>query len=316
MNNLKKSLWVEAYRPKTISEVIFQDSRHEKFFKGIVESGELPNLLLQGIRGTGKTTISKALINDLKVDPSDVLLVKCSSEQIEVIRGKVEGFAMTFPTGKFKVVRLEEFDYLSHNSQALLRSLIEDSSQNCRFIATCNYINKVMPELRSRFQEFQFKGPDQDKVTLRMAEMLDREAVDFEPSDLVNYVAVGYPDVRKIIQLLQQNSTKNSGEGVLHKKLLPSSGAEAQEAEWKFALLDHLQKGELEKARSLVCKTATKEEYVGIYRFLYENLDRIKIKNKNQAIIIIADYLDRHGRSDDTEITLAGCFSELEEACT
>lgn len=303
MNNLLKSLWVEKYRPSTIDDVIMKDERQKRYFKSIVESGDLPNLLLQGVRGTGKSSISKALINDLKVDPSDVLTIKCSSQKIDALRDKVEGFAMTFPVGKFKVVRLEEFDYMSLDGQALLRSLIEDVSGNCRFIATCNYINKVMPELRSRFQEIVFKNPDKDELTLRMADILEKEGVSYDPENLISYVSVGYPDIRKTIQLLHGNLDK--------KVLLPAAGATAQEAEWKFGLLDLVSKGDFHAARKLVCESSSREEHADVFRFMYENLDKMKLKDKDQAVVTIAEYLYRHSIVADTEINLAAMFIEL-----
>lgn len=300
---LKNTLWVEKYRPNTIDDVIMKDERQRKFFKSIVESGDMPNLLLQGVRGTGKTTISKALINDLKVDPADVLTIKCSNQKIDALRDKVEGFAMTFPVGKFKVVRLEEFDYMSLDGQALLRSLIEDSSANCRFIATCNYINKVMPELRSRFQEVVFKNPDKDEMTLRMADILEKENISFDPENLMDYVSVGYPDIRKTIQLLHGNLD--------NKTLLPASGANAQEAEWKFGLLDLISKGDFKSARKLVCESASREEHADVFRFLYENMEKLKVKDKDEAVVTIAEYLYRHSIVADTEINLAAMFIEL-----
>lgn len=301
-----RTLWVEKYRPQSTRDVIFQDARQQKFFTNIVESGELPNLLMQGIRGTGKTTISESLIRDLNVDMADVLKVNCSKDKIDALRDKVTNFAMTLPLGKFKVVRLEEFDYMSLDGQALMRGLMDDTQGSCRFIITCNYVNKIMPELRSRFQEIHFKAPDQDKVTLRMAEMLDQEGIDYDPQDLINYVAVGYPDIRKTIQLLQQNSQ--------NKKLLSSSGAQVQEADWKFALLEYIGAGDFKKARKLVCDTATREEHEDVYRFLYENIDRMKVKDKDSAIVSIAEYLYRHSIVADTEINLAALFIELGRA--
>jgi replication factor C small subunit len=300
---MKTSLWVERYRPKTIAEVIFQDDKQENFFKNIVASGDLPNLLLFGVQGTGKTTISKALINDLQIDPSDVLRLKCSDEKIEALRDKAVGFAMTFPLGKFKVIQLEEFDYLSLDAQALLRSLIEDSSENCRYIATCNYVNKVIPPLRSRFQEVSFKAPDQEKVALRMAEMLDTEKVEYDPLILCDYVAVGYPDIRKTIQLLSQN--------VQNKKLQSAKDVSADAADWKFGLLECIQKGDFKKARKLVCESATREEHEDVFKFLYQNIDKMKVKDKDQAIVTIAEYLSRHPLMADTEINLAAMFIEL-----
>lgn len=302
---MKTSLWVERHRPKTIADVIFQDDKQANFFHNIIASGDLPNLLLHGVQGTGKTTISKALINDLHVDPSDVLRLKCSDEKIDALRDKAVGFAMTFPLGKFKVIQLEEFDYLSLDAQALLRSLIEDSSENCRYIATCNYINKVIPPLRSRFQEFAFRAPDQEKVAMRMADMLDVEGVAYDVEDLLNYVAVGYPDIRKTIQLLSQN--------VQNKKLLAVKDVSATEADWKFGLLDCISKGDFAKARKLVCETATREEHEDVFKFLYQNIDKMKVKNKDQAIVTIAEYLSRHPLMADTEINLAAAFIELSQ---
>jgi DNA polymerase III delta prime subunit len=300
---MKTSLWVEKYRPKTIDEVIFQDDKQGNFFRNIVKSGDLPNILMYGVQGTGKTTISKALISDLGVDPADVLLLKCSDEKIDALREKAVGFAMTFPLGKFKVIRLEEFDYLSLDAQALLRSLIEDASDNCRFIATCNYVNKVIPPLRSRFQEIAFRAPDQDKITMRMADMLDSEGVTYEPEDLLAYVAVGYPDIRKTIQLLSQN--------VHGKKLDSPKAAQADAADWKFSLLDLISKGDFKAARKVVCESATREEHEDVFRFLYTNIEKLKVKDKEQAVVTIAEYLYRHSLVADTEINLAALFIEL-----
>ena len=308
---MKHSLWVEKYRPKSISDIIFQDEKQKRFFENIVESGDMPNLLLQGVQGTGKTTVSKALVNDLKIDPTDVLTINCSDEKIDALRDKVSSFAMTFALGKFKLIRLEEMDYLSLDGQALLRGLIEQSSGNARFIGTCNYINKVILPLRSRLQEVIFKNPDQEAVALRMAEMLDAEGVEYDPVDLLDYVSVGYPDIRKTIQLLQQNAVSSTG-ALHHKKLLPSSGAQAQEADWRFGLLDCLKSGDIFKARKLVCESSTKEEHEDIFTFLYQNLSKSAIKDKDQAIILIADYQKWMSLGvANSELHLAALFTEL-----
>lgn len=300
---MKTSIWVEKYRPKTINEVIFQDDRQRKQFEAFINAGDIPHLFLTGIQGTGKTTVSRALIRDLGVDPSDVLKINCSDEKIDAMRSKVTNFAMSMPIGKFKVVRLEEIDYLSLDGQALLRSLIEETSGSCRFIATCNYANKVIPPLKSRFQEFYFKAPDKDKVALRVAEMLDTEGVDYQPEDLLTYVDVGYPDIRKIIQLLQGN--------VNSKKLLSPSQISADSADWKFGLLDAISKGDFKKARKLVCESATREEHEDVFRFLYTNIDKMKISDKEAAIVTIAEFLYKHSIVSDTEVNLAAMFITL-----
>lgn len=300
---MKTSIWVEKYRPKTLDDVIFQDARQEKAFKNFIADDTIPNLLLAGIQGTGKTTISKALINDLGIDRSDVMRVNCSDEKIEALRSKVNTFAMTMPLGKFKVVQLEEFDYMSLDGQALLRSLIETSAGNCRFIATCNYANKIIPPLKSRFQEFYFKAPDKEKIALRMVEILEAEGIDFDPSDVLTYIDVGYPDIRKTIQLLQGN--------IVTKTLLAPKDAVGANADWKFGLLDAISAGDFKKARKLVCESATREEHEDVFRFLYENIEKMKISDRDAAVITIAEHLYRHTIVADTEINLAALFISL-----
>lgn len=299
----KASIWVEKYRPRTLSDVVFQDDRQQKAFAAFVEAKDIPHLLLHGVQGTGKTTVSKALLRDLGVDNSDILRINCSDEKIDALRNKVSNFAMTLPIGKFKVVQLEEFDYLSLDGMALLRSLIEDSSANCRFIATCNYINKIIPPLRSRFQEFNFKAPDKEKIALRMVDILDRETVSYDVEDVVTYIDVGYPDIRKTIQLLQANASSG--------KLLPARDAANSANDWKFGLLDCLTKGDLKTARKLVCESSTREEHEDVYRFLYENVDKIKGIDADSAVVTIAEHLYRHSIVADTEINLASCFISL-----
>jgi DNA polymerase III delta prime subunit len=300
---MKPTIWVEKYRPKTISDVIFQDQRQQTLFENFIANKDIPHLLLSGIQGTGKTSVSKALINDLSVDKFDVLRINCSDEKIDALRNKVSSFAMTMPLGKFKVVQLEEFDHLSLDGQALLRSLIEQTSLSCRYIATCNYENKVIPPLKDRFQHFYFRAPDKEKIAIRMANILEMEKVEFDVENLLTYIDVGYPSVRQIIQLLQQNTSKSV--------LLSPKEAGANGADWKFGLLDMVSTGNFKGARKLVCESATREEHEDVFRFLYDNLEKLKVKDKEAAIITIAEYLYKHTLVSDTEINLAALFIAL-----
>lgn len=300
---MKSSLWVDKYRPKTISDVIFQDDKQRLQFESFVANQDIPHLLLHGIQGTGKTTISLALVRELGIDKADVLKIKCSEKQIAAIRDEVSVFAMTMPLGKFKVVRLEECDFLSQDAQGLLRTTIEDSSANCRFILTCNYVNKIIPPLRSRVQDFNFRAPDKEKIALRMAEILDTEKVQYDVDHLLTYIDVGYPDIRKITQLLQKNS--------LNGKLLSPSDEKAAASDWRFGLLDFISSGDFKKARKLVCESTTREEHEDIFTFLYQNIDKLKVKDKDSAIVTIAEFAKSHSLMGDTELNLAACFITL-----
>lgn len=302
-----QKLFVEKYRPTSLDEVIFQDENLKTRFKSFIENGEIPNLLFSGVQGSGKTTLSRVLIKELKIDAADILTINASDENsVEDMRNKIKGFAYSLPIGKFKVVQLEEFDYLSHNAQSVLRSIIEDTSDVTRFIATCNYDNKIMPAIKSRFQQFHFKAPDIESVIIRMGEILISENIEIDLDVLDKYVRAGYPDIRKIINLLQQNSASGK---------LVAASTSSDSSDWKFKLLDVLAASDFRAARKIVCENAAREEYEDVFRFLYENINKIaKFKTmdkQEEAIVVIADYLYRHGICADPEINIAAMFIAL-----
>lgn len=301
-----KKPWVEAHRPHLISEIIFGDDRTKKVFAKYAAEKEFPNLLLYGPQGTGKSSLSGALVHDAEVDEMDVLKINCSKDKIDAMREKVETFATTMPYGDFKVVRLEELDYLSQDAQALLRSLIEDVSGTCRFIGTCNYINKVLPPLQDRFQLHHFKAPDASEMAVRAAEIMEGRNIDFTFEDLEAVIAAAYPSMRKVLHLLESYTTTGT--------LVLPSAADAGGADWKIALLPMLEAGSIGAARQLVCENATREETVEVFSFLYRNLSKIKkLKAKAaETVILIAQYQDMHGRVADVEINIAALFYELE----
>ena len=299
-----KHVWVEKHRPRSIDKVVMPDDRVRKIFKKWVAEGQIPNLLMHGGPGTGKTSLSLALIRDLGIEKMDVLKINCSDEKIDAMRDKVKNFSMTMAIGKFKVVRLEEFDYLGNDAQALLRSLIEEVSSSCRFIATCNYINKVTPPLRSRFQEFSISAPSRDDVLVLAAEILELENVQFELDDVEKVVSAAYPDVRKMIQLLEGS--------VIAGKLNLADGS-ATVADWKLQLLGLIDASDWRRARTVVCTSATDSEIQDVFRFLYDNVHRSKKLNKNvnQAIVLIAQYQYQSAFVADKEINLAALMIEL-----
>lgn len=297
------TLWVEQYKPKSLADVIFANAADRAIFERYIKTASIPNLLLVGVQGTGKTSLSNALLNDLKILPEDRLRINCSDEKIDAMREKVKVFAYTMPMGAYKVVQLEEMDYLSLDAQALLRSLIEEVSESCRFICTANYLNKILPAIRSRTQEFIFSKPDRDEVLLRAADVLDAEKINYDVDDLEKVVAAGYPDIRKVLQLLESGS----GTGQL---LIVGEGVAS---DWKLGLLPLLESGDLKAARKLVCETASREELQDVYEFLYNNLHRVKklTSNLDQAIITIAQYQYQHTFVSDGEIQIAAMFIEL-----
>lgn len=298
-----KKPWVEQYRPATLGSVIFTDERISKTFQKFVSEKFIPNLLLYGGPGTGKTSVSSALLKDLGVDRLDRLRINCSDEKIDALRDKVKSFAMTMPVGYLKVVQLEEFDYLGHDAQALLRSLIEEVGGSCRFIATCNYINKITPPLRSRFQEFAFVAPNRDLILERAATILAEHNIEADIDDVDSIISAGYPDFRKIIQLLEQHSS--SGKLVI-------SSAEAV-FDWKLQLLPALESGDMKVARKIVCDSATKEEVAEVFKFLFDNLPKLKkFKGReDDAIVLLAQYQYQHAFAADAEINTAALFIEL-----
>lgn len=301
----KNILWTEKYRPQKLDEYVFHDDNLKKKIKSIIQSGDLPHLLLSGVQGLGKTSLSQVILNELNVDRNDVLRINASDETgVDAMRDKIKSFAQTYPNGKFKVVQLEEMDYLSHASMATLRVMMEDYSDNCRFIGTCNHENKIIPALKSRMQHFHFKNPNIDDVLIKAGEILAAEDIDFDINLLNTYVTIAYPDIRKIINLLQQNSIDGK---------LQSPSNDEIEADYKFKLLDFISNKDFRQARKLIAENVSHEEYEDFYRFLYMNVDKmIKSIDKQEAIIvIISNYLYRHSLVADSEINAAACLIEI-----
>lgn len=294
-------VWVEKYRPLHVNDIILTNDYDKQKFAYYVNEKEFPNLLLHGLSGTGKSSMSFALARDCGIDSSDILKINCSDEHIDALRDKVKNFVLTMPFSRFKVVRLEEIDYLGHEGMALLRDLIETSSNSCRFIGTCNYINKIIPALRSRFQEFVFSSPDQVQIIELIKIILEKENIEYNKSDIEKIVISAYPDFRKIIQILQNNSI--NGELKLNYN--------NNSSDWKLQLLPLLECSNLKEARKLVCSSASKEELIDIFRFLYNNIHLCKIINKDEAILLIAKYMYRHSFCADPELNIAALFIEL-----
>jgi replication factor C small subunit len=300
-----KELWVEKYRPKSIDGYVFRDEHQQKQIATWIKDRSIPHLLLSGSAGIGKTTLAKILINELGIEEYDVLEINASrTNSVDDVRDKITNFVQMIPFGPFKVVLLDEADYLSPNAQAALRGVMEEYHSTARFILTCNYPNRIIPAIHSRCQGFHVDRTDLTEFTARVATILVEEAVDFALETLDVYVKVTYPDLRKCINLVQQNT--NEG------KLSPPNQGDQGEADWKFEMVELFKAGKITEARKLLCGKIRAEEMEDVYRWLYDNIEIFGDTNKqDSAILTIKQGLVDHTLVADAEINLAATLIKL-----
>ena len=302
-----KELWTEKYRPSDINSYVFRDAKQKQQVSGWLSDGALPHLLFSGAPGTGKTTLAKVLLNELGINSMDVLEINASNENnVDTIRNKITNFASTMPFGDMKYVLLDEADYITPNGQAALRGVMEMYASSCRFILTCNYPQRVIPALHSRTQGFHIEKLDVTEFTARIAEICVTEGVEIDLETLDTYVQATYPDLRKCINLVQQNVV----EGVLQK---PQAG-DSNQSDWMLSAIDLFKGGEYKPARELIVSQARPEEYDEVYRFMYRNLDlwgKTQLQ-QDQAIIIIRDGMAKSSLCADPEINLSATLIELQ----
>ena len=301
-----KQLWVEKYRPRDIDGYVFRDEAQRDQVKQWIKEGTIPHLLFSGAAGIGKTTLAKILINALNIDQYDVLEINASRENnVDNVRNNITSFVSTMPFGNFKIVLLDEADYLSPNAQAALRGVMEEYSQTARFILTCNYPHKIIPALHSRCQGFHIEKVDHTEFTARAATVLVTEGVEFDLDVLDSYVKATYPDLRKCLNLLQMNSVDN--------KLKSPSESNAGTADYKLAMVDLFKAGKVREARTLLCSQARPEEMEEIFRWMYDNLELFgkTEEQKDEAIIAIRKGAANASLVADQEINLSATFTEL-----
>jgi replication factor C small subunit len=300
-----KELWVEKYRPKTLEGYVFRDDHQKKQAQTWIKDKSIPHLLFSGSAGIGKTTMAKILINELGIEEYDVLELNASrTNSVDEVRNKITNFVQMIPFGPFKVVLLDEADYLSPNAQAALRGVMEEYHSTARFILTCNYPNRIIPAIHSRCQGFHIAKVDQTEFTARVAEILITEGVTPDLDTLDTYVKATYPDLRKCINMVQQNVN----DGVLNK---PSQGDEGT-ADWKLEMVELFKAGKITEARQLLCGKLKAEEMEDVYRWLYDNLNIFGDEEKQDtAVLIIKQGLVDHTLVADPEINLAAVLIKL-----
>ena len=305
-------LYVEKYRPQNIEDTILPQQYKDQF-KEFVKQGEIPNLLLSGSAGCGKTTIAKALCNELG---ADFIVINGSDEGrlIDTLRTKIKNFASTMSLqGGPKVVILDEADYISADSvQPALRAFIEEFSSNCRFIFTCNYKNRIIPALHSRTTVIDFKITPAEKPKLaqqfmkRVKTILDTEGVTYDDKVIAELIMRFFPDFRRILNELQRYGVS----GTIDSGLLSSLTEE------KFTpLIDMLQEKNWGAMRKWVGQNSD-QDFTSLYRKVFNALEvRLEPQSIPAAVLIIADYQYKSAFAMDSEINFTACLTEIMSEC-
>ena len=301
-----KELWTEKYRPKQVGDYVWRDGDQKSQVETWIKAGSIPHVLLSGSPGVGKTTLAKVLINELNLEPADVMEINASRERgIDIIKNKITNFAGTMPFGRFKIVLMDEADYLTPEAQAVMRGVMETYADNCRFMLTCNYPNKIIPALHSRCQGFHVDKIDHTEFTARCATILVTENVDFELDTLDSFVTAAYPDLRKCINNLQMASVEG--------KLMAPRETSGSTADYRLKMVDLFKAGQVTAARKVACANVRPDEMEEMFRWMYDNLQLWSKTEEGQdkAIVVIRNGLVNHALVADPEINLSATLVEL-----
>jgi len=299
---MSNTLWVEKYRPSNLDTYIGNEHLKSKVSM-YLESGDLPHLLLYGRAGTGKTTLAKLLVNNIECD---CLYINASDENnVDTVRTKVKSFASTLGFKDMKVIILDECDYITPNAQAALRNLMETFSKHCRFILTCNFVERIIDPIQSRCQSFQIIPPSKTEVAKHLHSILIQENVIDKPEDIKVLVESGYPDIRRVINSAQRNVVKG------RLKLDTSS---IIQNDYKLKLLKILEtqnkKNAFKEIRQLLADNKI-TDYADLFRLLYDEVDGYGKGHLAECILIIARYELSDSQVVDKEINTMAMIIEI-----
>lgn len=289
------NLFIEKYRPSSISDYIGSSDIKQKC-EQFIKDQEIPHLLFHGRAGTGKTSLSKILTASLDCD---YIYINASDENnVDTVRNKIKGFASTIGFNKWKIIVLDEADYLTPAAQSILRNLMETFSNTTRFILTCNYVEKIIEPIRSRCQSFKVTPPSMKDIALRCDFIMAAENISYDPADLKTIIENGYPDIRKIIGEIQSNT---------HNNTLTLSQHLTAEADIENKIIDILSSKQANsikftKIRQLFLNSDI-GDYTSFYSMLYKRIDEYAPNHIAEVILIISEADSKSVFAIDKEIT-------------
>jgi replication factor C small subunit len=297
------SLWVEKYRPQTLSEYVGNETVKETI-QQYLDNNDIPHLLLHGKAGTGKTTLAKLIVNTIKCDS---MIINASDENnVDTVRNKVKNFASSMGFAGFKIIILDEFDYMTPNAQAILRNLMETFSKHCRFILTCNYVEKVIEPIQSRCQSFQIVPPTKKDVAIQMSKILKSENIEFDVKDLVPIIDSAYPDIRKVINTCQLNSNKGKLKVDVQNLL---------ENDYKMKVVDILKSSDDKRNKYMKVRQAIIDskatDFSDLYTVLYDKVDEYAGANTSGVILLLGDGVAKSAVAIDKEIIAASTLIQI-----
>jgi replication factor C small subunit len=300
---VNNSLWVEKYRPNILDNYVGNESLKEKI-KLYIEKGEIPHLLLYGKAGTGKTTLAKLIVKSIDCD---YMVINASDENgVDTIREKIKSFSSSMGFKPFKILILDEADYLTANGQAALRNVMETFSGHCRFILTCNYVDRIIPPIQSRCQAFQIIPPTKKDVAIQVSNILNAENVEFDVKDLVPIIDASYPDIRKVINTCQSNSFKGK---------LKIDVQNLLDNDYKTKIIDILSSKDDKRNKYMKVRQALIDskanDFTDLYTALYDKVEDYGGENTANIILLLGDGVSKSAVAIDKEIIAAATLIQI-----